>query len=230
MLGLSRRRGCMGVVLTAMVWVATGCGAEGDATDLSPDGIASDDLAARGSGAPSGSHFNLNIIGVPKGKSASQTGNVGRRIFVALEGTSRILLSEGPDFVVLDANGTDGSAAFQLPNPDADGDGITSFSVFARPLGQPGGSSRITTCATDPVTGEEICSLNSLVSVRTKGKQSFTNVSRQLLFLDADIDGDGVVDRLSLFDPLLQDFLWQVDNNGLRLLQLRFYPIATNVN
>lgn len=221
-------------IWSAVVWTAvtlgmTACGSEADLTQLGDDAPAGDDLSL-GNGAPSGSHFNLNIIGVPRGKSASLTGNQGRRIFIALEGTSRILLKEGAEFLVLDANGTDGSASFQLPSPDADGDGVTTFSVFARPLGKPGGSSRITTCATDPVTGEPICSLNTLVSVRTKGKTSFTNVSRQLLFLDADIDGDGVVDRLSLFDPALQDFLWQVDNAGLRLLQLRFYPIATDVN
>jgi hypothetical protein len=29
---------------------------------------------------------------------------------------------------------------------------------------------------------------------------------------------------VSLFDPCLQDFLWQYDNNGLKLLQIRFYP------
>jgi len=30
---------------------------------------------------------------------------------------------------------------------------------------------------------------------------------------------------VSLFDPVLQDFFWQYSNNGLRLLQLRFYPL-----
>ena len=29
---------------------------------------------------------------------------------------------------------------------------------------------------------------------------------------------------VSLFATCLQDFLWQYDNNGLRLLQIRFYP------
>jgi len=30
--------------------------------------------------------------------------------------------------------------------------------------------------------------------------------------------------RVNLFNPCLQSFLWQYDNNGLKLLQLRFYP------
>jgi hypothetical protein len=182
--------------------------------------------AATGNGAPSGPHFNLNIIGVPKDKTMS--GGSGNVIFVPEVGSSKIFLSEG-DFAVLDKNGTDGQAAFQLPNPDPDGDGITSYSVFARALGKPGGSSTTTTCATDPTTGEVVCSLLSSVLVRTSGKQSFTNVSKQLLFVFADVNGDGVVDRVPLFDGQLTDFFWQYDNNGLKLAQLRFYQVSTNV-
>jgi hypothetical protein len=183
-----------------------------------------DDLALTGNGAPSGPHFGLNIIGVAKDKSPDLTGGDGHRIFVPLAGRTRINLSEG-DFAVLDANGTDGSAAFQLPNPDPDGDGVTSFRVFARALGKPGGSAKVTTCATDPTTGELVCSTDSLLLVRTKGKQTFTDVSKQLLFITADINGDGVVETVPLFDSSLQGFLWDFDNTGLRLAQLRFYQV-----
>lgn len=185
--------------------------------------------AAGGNGAPSGSHYNLNIIGVPKSKSADMTGSSGHRIFVPLEGKSQILLGPG-DFQVLDANGTDGSAKFQLPNPDPENDGYTVYSVFARALGKPGGSSTTTTCATDPVSGEVYCSTESMVMVRNKGKSSFSNVSRELLYMYVDLDGDGTVERIPLFDDRLQDYFWSYDNNGLKLLQLRFYPISTNVN
>lgn len=187
-------------------------------------------LAVAGNGAPSGSHFNLNIIGVPKGKSASMTDNQGHRIFVSLNGTSKILLKEGADFQVLDANGTDGSAAFQMPNPDPDNDGITTYSVFARALGKPGGMASIVTCAIDPTTGEEICSTLTYVAVREKGKSTFTNVSKELLYIYADLDGDGIDERMPLFDDRLQDYFWSYDNNGLRILQLRFYELSTNVN
>lgn len=174
-----------------------------------------------GNGAPSGEHFNLNIIGT-KTKTADISS--GNRIFVPLNGSTRILLAEG-DFAVLDGNGTDGSARFQLPAPDPDGDGVTSYEVFARALGKPGGSETITTCATDPTTGEEVCDTEGLVLVRSSGRQKFENVSRDLLFVDVDLDGDGVTEQVSLFDDSLEDFFWQVDNNGLRLAQLRFYPI-----
>lgn len=186
--------------------------------------------ATTGSGAPSGAHFNLNIIGVPKGKTASITS--GNRIFVPLEGNCKIDLKPG-DFSVLDGNCSDGSrAAFQLPNPDSDGDGVTSYSVFARPLGKPGGKAKVTTCGIDPLTLEEICSIESTAFVREKGKSEFTNVSKGFLTVLVDLDGDPATapERLSIFDPALQDYFWSYDNNGLRVLQLRFYPLATNVN
>src|SRR5207245_1391835 len=93
-------------------------------------------VATTGNGAPSGSHFNLNIIGVPKDKTADMNNNNGRRIFVELVGGNKasaingtdfsvlsrvntILLTHDPlneRFQVLDANATDqNGAVFLLP-------------------------------------------------------------------------------------------------------------------
>jgi hypothetical protein len=185
--------------------------------------------AHAGNGAPSGAHYNLNIIGVPKTKSADMTNNDGHRIFVPLAGTAKILLYEGTDFNVLDANGTDGKAAFQLPNPDPDNDGITKYSVWARALGKPGGTSTTTSCAYDEF-GQLWCSVYSMVLVRDSGKSWFDNVSKELLYVYVDLNGDGTPERYPLFDPALQDYFWNYDNNGLKLAQLRFYEIPTNVN
>lgn len=186
--------------------------------------------AATGSGAPSGAHYNLNVIGVPKGKTADMTGSQGRRIFVPLTGNCKINLAQG-DFQVLDANCTDnGQASFQLPNPDPDNDGITTYSVWARALGKPGGKSTTTTCATDPATGDEWCSVYSMVQVRGKGKSTFSDVSKQLLYLYADINADGTLERYNLFNDALMDYYWNYDNSGLKLLQLRFYEVSSNVN
>lgn len=182
-----------------------------------------------GNGGLPGPHYNLNIIGVPKSKSADMDDNNGHRIFVKLEGNTKILLSEG-DFAVLDANGTDGTAIFQLPAPDGDNDGVTEYSVFARALGKPGGSSTMTTCATEVATDIEYCSIYSSVQIRSKGKSSFSNVSRELLYIYADLDGDGRVERYPLFDEALRDYFWSYDNNGMKLLQLRFYEVPTDVN
>ncbi len=186
-------------------------------------------LKRTGNGAPSGPHFNLNLIGVPKDKSATMDGNNGHRIFVKLYGNTKIYLREGDYFDVLDANGTDSDGArFQLPNPDPDGDGTTVYSVYARPLGKWGGSADIGTCATNDL-GEEICSM-TVVMVRSKGKSTFQNISKYLLYVYADLDGDGSEERYALFDDVLQDYLWNYNNDGLKLMQLRFYEEETTVD
>jgi hypothetical protein len=206
--------------------------------------------AATGNGAPSGAHYTLNIIGVPKDKSSSFTGGSGHRIFVDLGRTgavanTRINLSPG-EFAVLDANGTDGTAAFQLPNPDPDGDGTTSYSVYVRALGKPGGKATMqscyedatgTWCAVDFAGGVEPITLT-----RSKGPSKFTNVSKDLLFVDyctewsAGVDGtlgtdDDVcteVDQIALFSNDLLTYFWSYDNEGLKLAQLRFYEVPTD--
>ena len=183
-----------------------------------------------GNGAPSGAHYSLNIIGVSKDKAAAMDGNSGHRIFVPLWGKAKINLTQG-EFGVLDANGTDADGAtFSLPNPDPDGDGVTEYSVYARALGTPGGSSTTTTCATDVATGEEICSTESMVLVRNRGKSSFDNVSRELLYVYYDLDDDGTAELIPLFDERLQDYFWDYDNKGLKVAQLRFYEVSTDVN
>ena len=187
--------------------------------------------ASTGNGAPSGSHFNLNIIGVAHDKTPNMKGS-GAVIFVGL-GTStdavttKILLSQSTDgvFEVLDKNGTDGEASFALPVPG-------SYTVWARALGTPGGQSKIATCATfiDPTTGTPtiLCSTENEVFVRGTGKSSFRNVTTALTTI-ALVPGSPAelacaTPTVSLFATCLQDFLWQYDNNGLKLLQVRFYP------
>lgn len=242
---------CLGSMAFVLASFLTGCGA----ADREPEEalVPSDEAALTGNGGPSGSHYQVNIIGVPKNKTASMTS--GQRIFVPLDGTTKILLSEG-DFNVLDANGTDANgASFQLPCPDADNDGITSYSVFVRALGKPGGQANIDTCAysdttatdsgggvlvdsgtgvvTDTSSNELYCNSDWGMDVdvkRDKGKSTFTNVSKNLLYVYADLDGNGTPERYPLFDDALQDYFWQYDNTGLRIAQMRFYEIATNVN
>jgi hypothetical protein len=149
-------------------------------------------------------------------------------IFTKLFGNTKINLQEGP-YQVIDANGTDGNGAlFQLPNPDPDGDGVTAYSVYARALGKPGGSAAATTCFTDST--DTYCSTESVILVRGTGKSSFANVSKELLTLCLDTDGDLVCDtRTSLFSDETVDYFWSYDNNGLRLAQLRFYEVPTTV-
>jgi len=186
-------------------------------------------FAGTGNGAPSGAHYNLNIIGVSKGKTASMDSNNGGRIFVPLYGKTSIGLREGSTFQVIDGNGTDANgASFQLPNPDPNNDGVTEYSVWARALGKPGGSSTTTTCATD-LDGALWCSVYTSVLVRSKGQSQFSDISKQLLYIYADIDADGTIERVPLFDSALQNYFWSYDNNGLKLAQLRFYDVSSTV-
>ncbi|TMM07938.1 MAG: hypothetical protein E6G02_00215 [Actinobacteria bacterium] len=182
--------------------------------------------AGTGNGAPSGAHYNLNIIGVSKDKLSSPMTDTQRHtIFVPLWGNCPIALVVG-DFQVNDGNCTDadGSAEFQLPNPDVNNTGTTTYSVFARALGKPNGSSKMNTCATDPTDGSPVCSVLTLTLKREAGRTQFQNVSKYLLYI---YTADGT--RVPLFDSSLVDYLWSYDNSGLKLAQLRFYQCATIV-
>ena len=187
-------------------------------------------VSTTGNGGPSGAHYNLNIIGVPKNKSANFSGGNGGRIFVELSGTTRINLTEG-DFSVLDANGTDGTAAFQLPNPD-NGDGQLAYSVWVRALGKPGGKASMTTCFTEFETASTWCNSGDMVVKlsRVAGGSKFVDVSKQLLQVCADVNTDPTATNLQLvplFSDLGTDYFWEYDNDGLKLAQMRFYPIST---
>lgn len=183
--------------------------------------------AIAGNGAPSGPHYNLNLIGVSQKYQMPANLDSGHVIFVKLWGAdTKILLRQG-EFQVLDKNGTDGEATFQLPAPDPENDGITSYSVFARALGRPGGSADLTTCATD--TGGQLeCSVN-ILNLNSSDPRKFRNVSKYLLYVYADLDEDGNLERVPLFGTGLSDFYWDYDVRGLKLAQLRFYPCATQV-
>src|SRR6266699_1472015 len=135
-------------------------------------------VAQTGNGAPSGAHYSLNIVGVPRAKNANPDWASGHVIFVSLGSkdvsvSTKILLSQNADgsFDVLDKNGTDGEASFSLPAPG-------SYTVWARALGQPGGQAKITTCATDIVLNDPgvICSTQNEVFVRGTGKSTFRNM------------------------------------------------------
>lgn len=183
-------------------------------------------ISAKGASSTGGGCYNLQIIAL-KSKSADMTGTNGHSMFVVLGGKTKILLQEGP-FQVLDRNGTDGSATFSLPNPDPTNSGSSAYSVFARVVGKPGSGLDLSTCGTDSA-GELFCSQETLSMSRLAGKSKFQNVTQQLLYVYADIDGDEVIDRVPLFDSRLQDYFWDLDASGRLHAQLRFCPVSTTV-
>ncbi len=209
--------------------------------------------AGAGNGAPNGPHYNLNIIGVSNPKTQPLTNSDRHTIFVALGRdatvTSNVYLTPGP-FAVCDGNAFDAAydcsgsqiashgAVFQLPcdtNVPTDtgcdaGVATANYTVWARALGTPNGTATITTCATAP-DGTFVCSSENKILARSKGKQLFTNVTRMLTtmqnvcFNTVDAAGNVVqtCESVSLFSGGFQNFLWQYDNNGLKLAQVRFY-------
>ena len=169
----------------------------------------------------SGPHFTLNLIGVEDVKRADMT--TGHRIFVPLHGECRIDLHEEDQFQVEDGNCTDGRSAFALPDPDPDNDGIASYRVFVKALGKPGGSADLRTCIEDS-SGDTYCSTENVFIVRAGGLSPSMDVSRTLLTVCHDRDGDGLYEREQIFDDENNGYFWKYTNDGLRLAQLRFYP------
>lgn len=233
--------------------------------------------AVAGNGAPSGAHYNLNILGVDKGKNSDMTGSDRHTIFVKLGSTgapekSNIYLTPAPanadpndDFTVCDGNATatdtgaydcsgtkiqNAGAVFQLPcntnlpatdpnDPNytlygCDGEYALAYEVWVRALGTPGGTATMTTCADEVVdvngsgTLTHICSTENVVLVRNATKPTFKNVTNELTSLCVNLnDGDANTcdARYALFRNELEDWVWEYDNQGLKLAQLRFYKL-----
>lgn len=148
-------------------------------------------------------------------------------------------------FGVIDANATDGDGAIlAVPDPCADADPLTdctpSYSIFARGLGS-GGSATITTCADEELTGfdgsDDVWCGSNGVTLYGKSKKA-VDITDNLLHMTITVDGttdpelagclgtstDGpeTID-VFLFDNCFENYFWNYDNNGLKLLQLRFY-------
>ena len=192
--------------------------------------------AVRGTGLPgnpSTALYKFNMIGVSDPKQVSLTNDNGKRMFVNLNGHSTINLQEGDVFDILDANATDQDGGlFELPDPDPDNNGVTSYGVYVRTVGTPGGNAKLTSCVTGTVDGSSgtFCSVDTVKVERKSGKPQVYNVSKALLTTCVDLDGNGSCDkRIFLFDDSLLNYAWSVDNNGLRIAQFYFFPIPQNI-
>jgi hypothetical protein len=246
--------------------------------------------ATLGNGFPQGAaDYRLNIIGVPKDKTADMDNNNGRRIFVQLNsdnvvttpgGKNNQLAKGGGDdqnhiflcnstngendvtdarcdiwrqtnlgnFGVIDANATDGDGAILgIPDPCAGVDpldGCTpTYRIYARAHG-PGGSATITTCAEEAgFTGADDtwCGSNGITLTAKGNARKAVEITDNLLHMTLTIDGTvdtGLATCLGisttttttlnvfLFDKCFQNYFWNYDNNGLKLLELRFYRAA----
>lgn len=159
--------------------------------------------------------------------------------------TNKIFLKAG-DFRVADGNACDDGARFYLPladNCSNCGDPsidpvFTTYEVYARVVGKPGGEVTVTSCLeyfnTETNEYESLCSVgedNIYVGVRETGggkiQNKWDNVSSELLTVCIDTSGDGVCDqRVGLFDAFGEDYWWNWDTSGRPHVQLVFVPVG----
>jgi hypothetical protein len=162
-------------------------------------------FALAGNGAPSGTHYNLNLLGKATCPGDDLTGTNRHTIMVklnfsdpdandilgdnpgnivTLDKTNKLFLASGADFQVTDGNACDkGGAAFTMPANVA-----TAWEVYLRELAKPGGTGHLTTCGIDAgldgIAGTAddgvMCSSNNVLLVRNTGKISFRNVTDEL--------------------------------------------------
>ncbi len=204
----------------------------------------------------SGPHFELNIIGVPHGKTVAMTNSDRHTIFVPLETVSNVKIYVtgdtdpltdgtqcGESFQVLDGNATDGSAT--LLAPCAIG-GTLSFNVYAVGLGTPGGQANVDVVCTfdstiilSPDTAA-LCAVGlgtfDFSVKRAAGKpqrQDISSVFRASGCIDLNLNGtcdagDTAFNNVWIFNVAqLLNYYWNYDNNGLKLMKVRFYPTTS---
>lgn len=159
-----------------------------------------------------------------------------------LDKTNKIFLTAGPDFQVLDGNACDGDGArLQLPS-----DVATAWQVWIAEAGKPGkpgepAEGDIRTCGisdsgtpTDPLDDEVVCSTENVILTRTTGKPQWRNETQALTTIEyyynctdttepIDVSTCSVT-RINLFDDDFYQYFWDYDNDGLRLVKLRFFP------
>jgi len=189
-----------------------------------------------GNGSQPGSHYTLNILGKTDCTPADTNPNQGHTIQVLLVGgqkasdingttnnlltidrRNKIFLQPGDDFQVLDGNGCDG-ALFMLPTN-------ICYKVYARGLGKPGGYADITTCAIDSngttnITDDVVVCSTSANTIRLdRTKKKFIDVTDELTTITIGTT------TVPIFDSSLYGYFWNYDNHGLRLAQIRFYPV-----
>ena len=105
--------------------------------------------------------------------------------------------------------------------------------------GKPNGKATLQSCFTD--TTGTWCAADFAGGVapielgRTHGQQVFQNVTKDLLYVDVCIAFDATTgactktDQIPLFSDDTKSYLWDYENTGLKLAQLRFYEVPTTV-
>ncbi len=174
-----------------------------------------------------------------------------------LDKVNKILLTPNTEdvFQVLDANATDHDGAeFTMPD-DVNSYYKVYARALGTPGGKAAmtlcaNETDVTVDGTYPDDVETWCSINQAVLTREKGQPKAEDVTDVLftltvlvdpadtkdLALASCLDAGGYIDNGSLslqvadvpiFDGCFEDYFWNYDNKGLKVLQLRFYQQTT---
>ena len=202
-----------------------------------------------------GKHFQVNLIGVSHDKIVDMTDTSRRAIFVPLNSSGdverkvKIKYVAGDSFAVLDGNATDDNEAIiQVPHEYCDDyttgcTDLVAYDVYAIALGKPHGGALVSAecnytldvVSTGDLTCEDTLMMGSFELTRSKGKpkvEDITDIFRAEGCLDLVVDGicdSGDIEfrNLWIFNiEQLEYYMWDYDNNGLKLMQVRFYPSA----
>jgi hypothetical protein len=192
----------------------------------------------------SGAHYTLNIIGVSHDKTAVMDGSNRHTIFVPLQTGGavprdvKIYYVAGDRFEVLDGNATDGEATIMVPSEPL---GDLSYDVYAWGLGKPDGNAVVTAeCVFDNETLDactDTLLMGGFTVTRSKGQPKrvdITNVFRATGCIDLGgtvgvcDTGDLGFKNVWVFNiPNLLEYFWNYDNNGLKLMHIRFYETTS---
>jgi hypothetical protein len=207
-------------------------------------GFASDAFAGKGNNMPSGPHYELGLIGRPNTYTGSGATDSSRHtIFIPLDsngyvdGTVKLYMKTSVDgFAIVDGDATaDGVARLNIP--------VGYYAVFCRALGKPGGEIDFTAWFTYWLDDANLLLsdaiwLGNVALPRLKGKSSTAEISELFYYTGClSYDPDGVAGTGDEYQICYEDewvfdidgfneYWWDIDNNGLKRLEIRFYPVA----
>ncbi len=198
----------------------------------------------------SGPHLNLNIHGVPDGVDKFTVDSIGdgrHSIFVPLSPSAenfsiQYAFSYDQNWTVLDCDATfDGTASIILPAymyVDTNNDAIEEkmrvryYMVYLAGLAKPLDDSMMLIYPTAANNGSwtafQLNQASLTVTGHRKGAPVWYN-GTELFFADVTFfNGTDYIDYTDqwIFDiPGLEGYWWQMTNNGVKLMQVRFYPV-----
>ncbi|MBN1683255.1 hypothetical protein JW865_06865 [Candidatus Bathyarchaeota archaeon] len=193
----------------------------------------------------SGIHFNLNVHGVPVGisKPVPDDSGIGRHsVFVPLSNYNLSIAMMGNEWQVPDCDATeDGELSIILPKEVAvewDEYGVPTkyktakaYNVYVVCLGKPSSDSNV---VLDPkatfVDDGKVYYLKEKITItgHRKGQPTWYNATSLFLVdIEETIDGSTITtpDQWIFDVESLLNYWWDVTNSGVRLMQVRFYPI-----